>query len=60
MIRKYVSRLLALSLVLCMVVTCLPLRAQAAVSLTRPENITDEELTIFIRVLNKIKQNVKE
>ena len=24
------------------------------------ENITDEELTIFIRVLNKIKQNVKE
>ena len=24
------------------------------------ENITDEELCIFIRVLNKIKQNVKE
>ena len=51
MIRKYVSRLLALSLVLCMVVTCLPLRAQAAVSLTRPENITDEEWEVLRKKL---------
>lgn len=47
MMRKYVSRLLALVLVLCMVVLCVPVRARAAVSLTRPENITDEEWEIL-------------
>ena len=47
MMRKTVSRLLALVLVLCMVVMCVPLRAQAEVNLTRPENITDEEWEIL-------------
>lgn len=47
MMRKYVSRLLALVLVLCMVVMCVPVRAQATVNLTRPENITDEEWEIL-------------
>ena len=42
MMRKTVSRLLALVLVLCMVVMCVPVRAQATVNLTRPENITDD------------------
>ena len=47
MMRKTVSRLLALVLVLCMVVLCVPVRAQAEVNLTRPENITDEEWEIL-------------
>lgn len=47
MMRKYVSRLLALALVLCMVVLCVPVRAQAEVNLIRPENITDEEWEIL-------------
>ena len=47
MMRKYVSRLLALVLVLSMVVLCVPVRAQAAVDLTRPENITDEEWEVL-------------
>ena len=47
MMRKTVSRLLALVLVLCMVVMCVPVRAQATVNLTRPENITDEEWEIL-------------
>ena len=47
MMRKNVSRLLALVLVLCMVVLCVPVRAQAAVNLTRPENITDEEWEVL-------------
>ena len=38
MMRKYVSRLLALVLVLSMVVLCVPVRAQAAVDLTRFPN----------------------
>ncbi len=51
MMRKYVSRLLALVLVLCMVVLCVPVRAQAEVNLTRPENITDEEWEILRKKL---------
>ena len=51
MMRKYVSRLLALVLVLCMVVLCVPVRAQATVNLTRPENITDEEWEILRKKL---------
>lgn len=51
MMRKYVSRLLALVLVLCMVVLCVPVRAHAAVTLTRPENITDEEWEILRKKL---------
>ena len=47
MMRKIVARLLALVLVLCMVVLCVPVRAQATVNLTRPENITDEEWEIL-------------
>lgn len=46
MMRKNVSRLLALVLVLCMVVLCVPVRAYA-VDLTRPEGITDEEWQIL-------------
>ena len=51
MMRKHVSRLLALVLVLCMVVLCVPVRAQATVNLTRPENITDEEWEILRKKL---------
>lgn len=51
MMRKHVSRLLALVLVLCMVVLCVPVRAQAEVNLTRPENITDEEWEILRKKL---------
>ena len=51
MMRKHVSRLLALVLVLCMVVMCVPVRAQATVNLTRPENITDEEWEILRKKL---------
>lgn len=51
MMRKYVSRLLALVLVLCMVVLCVPVRAQATVNLTRPENITDKEWEILRKKL---------
>ena len=51
MMRKTVSRLLALVLVLCMVVLCVPVRAQAKVNLTRPENITDEEWEILRKKL---------
>lgn len=51
MMRKTVSRLLALVLVLCMVVLCVPVRAQAKVNLTRPENITDEEWEVLRKKL---------
>lgn len=51
MMRKTVSRLLALVLVLCMVVMCVPVRAQATVNLTRPENITDKEWEILRKKL---------
>ena len=51
MMRKHVSRLLALVLVLCMVVMCVPVRAHAEVNLTRPENITDEEWEILRKKL---------
>ena len=51
MMRKTVARLLALVLVLCMVVMCVPVRAQATVNLTRPENITDEEWEILRKKL---------
>lgn len=51
MMRKHVSRLLALVLVLCMVVLCVPVRAQATVNLTRPENITDEEWEVLRKKL---------
>ena len=51
MMRKTVSRLLALVLVLCMVVMCVPVRAQAKVNLTRPENITDEEWEVLRKKL---------
>ena len=51
MMRKTVARLLALVLVLCMVVLCVPVRAQATVNLTRPENITDEEWEILRKKL---------
>ena len=51
MMRKHVSRLLALVLVLCMVVLCVPVRAQATVNLTRPENITDGEWEVLRKKL---------
>ena len=49
MMRKYVSRLLALVLVLCMVVMCVPLRAQAVVDMTRPEGLTDEQWEVELQ-----------
>lgn len=49
MMRKYVSRLLALVLVLCMVVLCVPVRAQADVDMTRPEGLTDEEWEVELQ-----------
>ena len=44
--KKLVLRLLALVLVLCMVVPCMPVGA-LAVELTRPENISDEEWEVL-------------
>lgn len=49
MMRKTVSRLLALVLVLCMVVLCVPVRAQAVVDMTRPEGLTDEEWEVELQ-----------
>ena len=49
MMRKYLSRLLALVLVLSMVVLCVPVRAQA-VDMTRPEGLTDEEWDELLRL----------
>lgn len=59
MMRKTVSRLLALVLVLCMVVLCVPLRAQAVVDMTRPEGLTDEqwEELLRLRLLEEAKNN---
>ena len=48
MMRKNVSRLLALVLVLCMVVLCVPVRAYAE-DVTRPEGYTDEEWQEYLR-----------
>ena len=49
MMRKTVSRLLALVLVLCMVVLCVPVRAQADVDMTRPDGLTDEQWEIELQ-----------
>lgn len=49
MMRKTVARLLALVLVLCMVVLCVPVRAQAVVDMTRPEGLTDEEWEVELQ-----------
>ena len=59
MMRKTVSRLLALVLVLCMVVLCVPMRAQAVVDMTRPEGLTDEqwEELLRLRLLEEAKKN---
>lgn len=59
MMRKTVSRLLALVLVLCMVVLCVPVRAQADVDMTRPEGLTDEqwEELLRLRLLEEAKKN---
>ena len=48
MIKKNISRLLALVLVLCMVVVWVPVRAEA-VDMTRPEGLTDEEWDELLR-----------
>lgn len=53
MMRKYVSRLLALVLVLCMVVLCAPVRAYADVPV-RPEGMTDEEWAEYLRKWNAV------
>lgn len=55
MIRKYVSRLLALFLVLSMVVLCVPVRAQA-LDITRPEGYTDEEWEEYLRRLRLLAE----
>ena len=47
MMRKTVSRLLALVLVLCMVVLCVPVRAYAE-EIARPEGMTDEEWEAYL------------
>lgn len=49
MMRKYVSRLLALVLVLCMVVMCVPVRARADVDMNRPDDYTDEEWEVELQ-----------
>ena len=49
MMRKHVSRLLALVLVLCMVVLCVPVRAQADVDMTRPDGLTDEQWEVELQ-----------
>ena len=53
MMRKYVSRLLALALVLCMVVLCVPVRAYADTPI-RPEGMTDEEWAEYLRKWNAV------
>ena len=53
MMRKYVSRLLALALVLCMVVLCVPVRAYADTPV-RPEGMTDEEWAEYLRKWNEV------
>ena len=53
MMRKYVSRLLALVLVLCMVVLCVPVRAYADAPV-RPEGMTDEEWAEYLRKWNEV------
>lgn len=53
MMRKYVSRLLALVLVLCMVVLCVPVRAYADAPV-RPEGMTDEEWAEYLRKWNAV------
>ena len=53
MMRKYVSRLLALALVLCMVVLCVPVRAYADAPV-RPEGMTDEEWAEYLRKWNEV------
>ena len=59
MMRKYVSRLLALVLVLSMVVLCVPVRVQA-VEPVRPEGYTDEEWAAYLlklKLLEEAKKN---
>lgn len=53
MMRKYVSQLLALVLVLCMVVLCAPVRAYADTPV-RPEGMTDEEWAEYLRKWNAV------
>lgn len=53
MMRKYVSQLLALVLVLCMVVLCVPVRAYADTPV-RPEGMTDEEWAEYLRKWNEV------
>ena len=53
MMRKHVSRLLALVLVLCMVVLCVPVRAYADAPV-RPEGMTDEEWAEYLRKWNAV------
>lgn len=53
MMRKNVSRLLALVLVLCMVVLCVPVRAYAE-EIARPEGMTDEEWAEYLRKRNAV------
>ncbi|MCI5485659.1 MAG: hypothetical protein MR426_11460, partial [Clostridiales bacterium] len=53
MMRKYVSQLLALVLVLCMVVLCAPVRAYADTPV-RPEGMTDEEWAEYLRKWNEV------
>ena len=53
MMRKYVSRLQALVLVLCMVVLCVPVRAYADAPV-RPEGMTDEEWAEYLRKRNAV------
>ena len=60
MMRKYVSRLLALVLVLSMVVMCVPIRARAEVNLTRPENITDEAIEKAVVAVDACVKDVIE
>ena len=53
MMRKTISRLLALVLVLCMVVLCAPVRAYADTPV-RPEGMTDEEWAEYLRKWNAV------
>lgn len=53
MMRKNVSRLLALVLVLCMMVLCVPVRAYADTPV-RPEGMTDEEWAEYLRKWNAV------
>ena len=59
MMRKYVARLLALVLVLCLAVTLIPASAFAE-EIARPEGMTDEEWEAYLLKRKQMAEAVDE